>query len=424
VNCSKTTRALSDKMCCMKTNSHLSILLFSVLTFSVASYLINPLLPIYFVESVENGGLGWSRAEAFTLFGTLLGFIYASPFLGGLLGDCFLGRPLTAVLGYVLFGAGVGALAFAKTYGAVSWAVVGIGLGIGCVKVSLTAIVGRLKSELRKKGYEYHFVISSLGFALGGLLSYPLFALGTIKGVVLCCLVAIVTSLFLFLWLSRSLGQACDDGTGQRPTTTQEVSWGAFFARLGVGLPFFVCSNQLATGMPVFLHQCVDRTVGPWTIPAPWFGVAGSIVMAFLSPLFRRRWAVLELSPGALEWRKLTIGFVLSALAFACACCAALFHLSALLLLGVHIACFVADFHVRPVLYASATAFTPTRFHTLSTAMVFGCIGLGGKLSGTLASFVDEMGFAALFALCSSVAALCALLLLAWPARVKGPTLA
>jgi POT family proton-dependent oligopeptide transporter len=407
----------------MKTNSALCILLFSVLTFSTASYLINPLLPIYFVESVENGGLGWSRAEAFTLFGSLLGLIYASPFLGGLLGDCVLGRRLTAILGYVLFGSGVGVLAFAKTYNPVFWAVVGIGLGTGCVKVNLTATIGRLNSELRKKGYDYHFVISSLGFALGGLLSYPLFVVCTMKCVVTCCLVSLLASLVLFLWLSKCLCRIGDEEAKQKPTTPSEVSWGAFFTRLGFGLPFFICSNQLATGMPVFLHQCVDRTVGPWTIPAIWFGVIGSITMAFLSPLLRRRWASMELPSDALESRKLAIGFGLSALAFGCASCVALFHLSAFLLLGVHIACFIADFHVRPVLYASATAFTPTRFHTLSTAMVFGCIGLGGKLSGTLASFVDEVGFPALFALCSSIAAFCALLLLLRPVRTREPTL-
>ena len=116
------------------------------------------------------------------------------------------------------------------------------------------------------------------------------------------------------------------------------------------------------------------------------------------------------------------IGFGLSALAFFCASCAALFHLSALLLLGVHIACFIADFHVRPVLYASATAFTPTRFHTLSTALVFCCIGLGGKLSGTLASLVDEIGFATLFAGCSLIATFCALPLLLRPVRMREPT--
>ena len=406
----------------MKTKSSLCILLFSVLTFSVASYLINPLLPIYFVESVENGGLGWSRAEAFTLFGSLLGLIYASPFLGGLLGDCILGKTLTAVLGYVLFGSGVGVLSFAKTYDFVFWAVVGIGLGIGCVKVSLTATIGRLNAELRAKGYDYHFVISSLGFALGGLLSYPLFTVCTMKGVVTCCLVSLLASLIFFLLLGRCL--TTNEEAQQKPIASSEISWWAFFARLGFGLPFFICSSQLATGMPVFLHQCVDRTLGPWTIPATWFGVIGSIAMAFLSPVLRRKWASIEISSDALEWRKLTIGFGLAAVAFGCASCAALFHLSALLLLGVHIACFIADFHVRPVLYASATAFTPTRFHTLSTALVFCCIGLGGKLSGTLASLVDEIGFATLFAACSLIAAFCALLLLLRPVRMREPTLA
>ena len=376
----------------------------------MAFYVIIPLLPIYLVESVENGGLGWSRPEAFTLFGTLLGLVYISPFLGGILGDCVLGRPITALLGYVLFGVCIGALGCTREREAVSWAIIGSGLGIGCVKVNITATFGRLVPELRKKGYEYYFVTSSMGFAVGGLLSYPIFASWTMSGVALCCLLTLVASLASF---AICLFKTCSGKEEQKAVEVSRVSWGEFFVRLGFGLPFFICSNQLATGMPVFLHQCVDRTVGPWTIPAPWFGVAGSVVMALLSPFLRRRWAAAMLLPGALEWQKLITGFGLLALSLACASYAALLCPSILLLLGVHIACFIADFHVRPILYASATALTPARFHTLSTAMVFGCAGLGGKLSGTLASFVDEIGFSSLFALCSLIAGVCTLLLMA-----------
>ena len=381
----------------------LTPLLLSVLTFSTASYLLTPLLPIYLVESVEQGGLGWSRAETFSLFGTLLGLIYASPFIGGVLSDFVLGRRATALFGYLLLGAGTGALAYAKTYDAMLLAVIGIGLGIGCVKVTLATVIGRLGCDVRKKGYEYLFVVSSLGFAVGGLCSYPLFASCGIGGVVLSSLSSLAASLVCFFFLPNAVYEK------QPPKPANEVSWGAFLANLAFGLPFFVCSCQLATGMPVFLHQCVDRTIGAWAIPAPWFGVFGSIAMAFLSPTIRRWWSSLP-SEGS-DRRKLIIGFGLLSSGLACASSADLFHLSAPFLLGVHLLCFIADFHVRPVLYASATAFTPARFHTISTALVFGCIGLGGKLAGTLASFVDQTGFAYLFGLCSLIAALCTALL-------------
>jgi hypothetical protein len=83
-------------------------------------------------------------------------------------------------------------------------------------------------------------------------------------------------------------------------------------------------------------------------------------------------------------------------------------------MIGVHIICFIADFHVRPVLYASATSLMPTRYHTLSTALAYACIGLGGKLSGTLASFVDTIGFPAIFGICSCIALLCGITTFVW----------
>ena len=325
--------------------------------------------------------------------------------------DYLFGRPLTAFCGYGLFGAGLISLNAFSTVDAVFWALMEVGLGIGLVKVSLAASVGRVAPEMRKKGYEYHYICSTLGFSLGGVLGYPLFSQYTISSVIGVGLGCSVVSFCLFAaFLGNEMFGRSAVSQPVRPEPAQNSEGvSRFFFLIVLGLPFFICSNQLVTGMSIFLHQCVDRTVGDWTIPALWFGVTGSILMALLSPWLRRRWDSVDVP--AIDLLKFSVGFGLSAVAFAGAALVAVSELplQIVILFCFHVVCFTADFHIRPVLFAAATSLTPARYHTLSTALVFGCVGLGGKLAGTLASFVDTIGFPALFSICSLLAAFCGL---------------
>ena len=168
----------------MRTNWELVCLLLSTLTVYAASYVITPLLPIYFVESTANGGLAWSRADAFSIFGTFLALIYISPFIGGLLGDFVLGKLQTALLGYTLFGCGLITLNMYTDQTVVGIALLALALGIGFVKVNLAAALGRLPQEARQKAYEYFYVTTCLGFVGGGLLSNPIFSAFQMTGIV------------------------------------------------------------------------------------------------------------------------------------------------------------------------------------------------------------------------------------------------
>ncbi len=401
------------------------MLLLSIFSMCVGSYAITPLIPIYCIESLANGGLAWSRAETFTLFGSFLALIYVSPFFGGVLGDFLLGKPLTALLGFFLFTSGLILLSELSSYDGVAAALLAIGLGIGFVKVTITAAIGRLPQVIRQKGYEYYYIASSLGFVSGGLLSNPLFNAFQMPGVVSIAVVSTAISLICFAaYFGRDVMRwpKNQHHPQESPSSPHPGGTAAFFFLLLLGVPYFLCSNQLATGMPIFLHQCVNRTIGSWTVPTLWFGATGSLAMTLLSPWLRAAWS------GAfyrVEPLKYSIGCLIIAMAFATAAIAAMGSFSATsisavpLFVCIHLSCFIADFHVRPVLFSAATSLVPARYHTLSTACVYACIGLGGKLAGTVASFVDAIGFAMMFAMCSLLAACCALISFSWWNQVR-----
>ena len=397
-------------------------LLIAIFTISVASYVVTPLIPIYCIESLEHGGLAWSRADAFSLFGTFLALVYISPCVGGLLGDCIFGRPLIALFGYSLFVFGLLVLKAVSTYDAVFLALIAVAFGIGFIKVSLTSFVGRLPEEIRQKGYEYHYVAGCLGFVLGGLLSNVIFDYFSINGIIFVALGgAFVSICFFFGFSGRRVFSAPQENQVISNASEKSASFAGslpFFVLLALGVPFFICSNQLVTGMSVFLHQCVDRKVWGWTIPALWFGVIGSTTMIVASPWLRKMWnGVVPSSRG--EPLKFSVGCGLSALSFALAAMTAVAGPMAIisgvpLFLCLHALCHIADFHVRPVLFSMATSFAPPRYHTLCTALVYGCIGLGCKLAGTLASCADTIGFSSVFAICSLLSTVCGTIAFIW----------
>jgi dipeptide/tripeptide permease len=407
-----------------KTNKKLFPLLLSTLTIYIASYLVTPLLPIYFVESTIHGGLGWSRADTFSMFGTFLALIYIAPFIGAMLGDFVLGKLATTLLGYTFFGTGLILLNLFTDRDTVFLALAVLAFGIGFIKVNLSAALGRLPTEIRQKGYEYYYMATCLGFVGGALFANSIFTVFKMKGVIAasCCCTMISVCLFFIFFGKAIQGK---DTTDQKapptePRNSNPHNAQAFLLLLLFAIPFFICSNQLATGMPVFLHQCIDRSVGGWTIPALWFGAIGSLTMSLISPWLRKAWKNAEHSSTRTASLKLSTGFIIIAFSFAITSFFASMQASASsicaipLLLCVHLLCFIADFHVRPMLYSAATSMIPSRYHTLSTAFVYSSVGLGGKLAGTLASFVDTIGFSMMFLTCSMIAAFCGCLAFLW----------
>ena len=394
-------------------------LLAALLCSAFASYVLTPLIPIYLVESCEHGGLAWSKSDAFSLFGTVLSAIYLSPSLGGFLGDCVCGRWVLAVVGFSIFGGGLVALPSCCSYNAVFVALMAISCGIGFIKVSLNSLVGRLPLVVRQRGYEYAYIVSSTGFMAGGLCSNWLFDTFGISGNVVASLAFALASACCF---GAYVGlKGADEGWEDHRATVPEnqIQVSFFIAFVLLCVPFFVCSNQLITGMPVFLHQCVDRRIGDWSMPSLWFGIFGVVAMILLSPFLRRAWNRLGSANGN-EPFKCAVGLSCMAVSFALAAWSAAFGGAASmvpLFLMIHMICQIGDFHVRPVLLAAATTYTPARYHTLCTAAVYGCIALGGKLAGLLASFVDGIGFSGVFGFTAILALLCAVIALAWSAQ-------
>jgi proton-dependent oligopeptide transporter, POT family len=136
-------------------------------------YGMRAFLVLYLVDATR--GLGFSRTEALSLYGTYTGLVFLTPVLGGYVADRFLGQRLSVVLGGTLMMGGQ-VLCALKT---VPTLYAGLGvlvLGNGFFKANISTMVGQLYAPGDRRR-DNAFTIFYMGINLGALFG-PLVAGG------------------------------------------------------------------------------------------------------------------------------------------------------------------------------------------------------------------------------------------------------
>ena len=130
-------------------------------------YSMLSMFTLYLRDSAQ--GFGWTEAEATSLYSWYLTFVYASPLIGGLLADRYLGYLRTTLIGAVFFVAGHFLLSFHSitiVYAALACLIVGNGL----FKPNVSTMVGNLYpdgSPLKDRA----FVIFYFGINVGAFVA-------------------------------------------------------------------------------------------------------------------------------------------------------------------------------------------------------------------------------------------------------------
>src|SRR5690606_20878198 len=69
-------------------------------------YLMLGIFSLYMLDAVDNGGMGFSAQKKSDIYGTYIGLVYLTPFIGGLLADRILGYRMAILVGGLLMAAG------------------------------------------------------------------------------------------------------------------------------------------------------------------------------------------------------------------------------------------------------------------------------------------------------------------------------
>ena len=152
----------------------LFILFFSEMWERFSYYGMRALLVLYLVKEInaDNPGLGWSSAEAGSLYGWYTMCVYITPILGGIIADKLLGFRRAITVGAVLMSLGHFALAF-EPMPAFYLGLILLIIGNGFFKPNISSMVGQLYpegSDKKDSGYTIFYQGINVGAFLGSIL--------------------------------------------------------------------------------------------------------------------------------------------------------------------------------------------------------------------------------------------------------------
>ena len=421
------------------------MLFFAELWERFSYYGMRALLVLYMVEALR-----YADDKAQGIYGAYIGFVYATPLIGGMLADRFLGYRKAIFLGGSLMVLGHFAMAIENPYffyGAMGLII----CGNGFFKPNISTMVGSLyeKSDPRRDGA---FTIFYMGINVGAFLA------GIVCGFVGekwgwhygfgLAGIGMVGGLAVFMMGQKHLGvhglpprpDALSESVGGIPKTfliyagilvfvpiagylLTQPAWvqtavyviGPLFVLYVIGealrcepgerggifvllvliffsITFWACFEQAGSSMNLFTLRNVDRTIGGWEVPTTWFQSINPLFIVFLSFPFSMLWLKLgraNLNPSATF--KFSMALIQMAAGFVAMVIAAR---SAQNGNQAHLAWVVLAYFLHtsgelclsPVGLSTVTKLSPVRLCGLMMGMWFLSNAFAGVLSGQIAA--------------------------------------
>ncbi len=150
----------------------LFVLFFTEMWERFSYYGMRALLVLFLISSITDGGFGWEKAEALSLYGTYTMGVYLTPVFGGLIADKLLGYRWAVIIGALIMTLGHAAMAVETPL----FLYIGLGclmIGNGLFKPNMTSIVSYMykNHEEKKDGaYSIFYMGVNAGAFLGIML--------------------------------------------------------------------------------------------------------------------------------------------------------------------------------------------------------------------------------------------------------------
>jgi len=145
----------------------LYVLFFTEMWERFGYYLMLGIFSLYMIDGWESGGMGFSGQKKSDVFGTYIGLVYLTPFIGGLLADRVLGYRRSIFLGGALMAAGyLGLSVHSETTFYISLLLIIVGNGF--FKPNISTMVGNLYNDDRYRankdsGYNIFYMGINIG---------------------------------------------------------------------------------------------------------------------------------------------------------------------------------------------------------------------------------------------------------------------
>ncbi len=408
----------------------LYVLFFTELWERFSYYGMRAILVLYIMSKAGEGplsGLGWSKAEAISLYGTYTMAVYLASIPGGLLADKLWGQRRTVLYGGLTLCAGHLVLAIEGTvpfFAGLALIVAGVGL----LKPNISTMVGGLYKAgdpRRDMGFNIFYMGINIGaFASGLAVGYVGENIGWHYGFGMAG-IGMLLGQAVYMWGGKyiaAVGNPPGEGSSGEAAAVQSAPLSAqekdrvlvLAVSFFIVIVFWGAFEQAGGLMNIFTKSQVDRGVLHALIPASWFQSLNPlfiIMFATFVAAFWIWWARAGRESSSLF--KMAVGTIIMGLGFvfmAVATRQAESTGSSWLIWIVLAYLFhtIGELCASPVALSFITKLAPVKYASLMMGAYFAATGLGNKVAGLIgeaavgdagefAVFVGITGFCVVF---------------------------
>lgn len=395
----------------------LSVLFLTETAAYFSAFGMQALLVLYMVES-----LGFDRATASTVFGLFVGGANLTPLLGGWVADRFIGQHRAVLLGAALMAAGHGAMLWnAGLFPGLAL----VALGNGFFITSLITRIGALYA-VDDPRRDRAFMIYYLGINVGSFLA-PL-----------CCgwlaqrygwhvgfgAAAVVMAAGLIFYLCfqhlvpRGHAAKVPDESSAVGTAHDMTALAAILALVVL---FRLGYEQTGNSVALWIDRDVDRALGTFLVPTPWFQSLNPLFIFLFSPLLAFYWRRRDERGRPIDpIRKMATGAGFAAIAFAMLVAGA--ATGGVTPIGYVIAFFlcitIAELHVFPIGLAMVARFSSAGNRSTMMGLWYLVKFVAGTTAGLLAAASTRISAISFFMLNVALALVVGALMLALHRRL------
>lgn len=380
-------------------------------------YGMRALLVVYVISKANEGGLGWTDAEAGQLWGIYTGLVYLTPLFGGYLADKYLGNRKAILIGAFLMMLGHLSLAFTP----IAAFYIGLGLliiGNGFFKPNATSMVGQLypdNSPLKDSAYIIFHIGINLGSFFGVLIcGYLGEKLGWHYGFGAAG-VAMAIGFAVFYFGQNLLGEigkfqvkenaqsgGLDFNLSQKDI--QNLLILSFLAIFSV--VFWMSYEQGGSSMSIFAKKYTDRFIGDFEVPSSWFQSLNPFFVFAFAPVFAWLWDFLAMknrNPNPIY--KLSLGMLILGSSFLLLYIASIdipegaesAKASMFFWIGAIFLQTIGELLFYPIGLSLVSTLSPKQLGSLVVGAWLCSFALGNYLSGVLASTIGDMSLGTFF---------------------------
>jgi proton-dependent oligopeptide transporter, POT family len=385
-------------------------------------------LILYMSAPLSSGGLGFSDADAASVYGTYTGAAWTAAIFGGLIADRWLGQHQSVLLGAIFIALGHFTLTI-KSNSPFYTGLVLIVIGTGLLKPNISALVGSLYDFLDERR-DAAFSIFYMGINLGGFIG-PLLA-GYVAQRIDWRAGFAVTGIGMTVGLVQYVVGRSRLTPARNPIVPikhespapERKRIGAIIVLLVFAAVFWGAYEQAGSTLNFFADRYVRLTVLGLSFPSTWFQAVPSLMVIVFAPVFAWLWIRLgKHSPSSPT--KFGFGLLFAAAAFLLMVPAGIMGqqegipVSSWWLVGFYLVLEFGELCLSPVGLSLVTKLAPAKLSGLMMGIWFLASAIGSKLAGYAAGLSETHPLSLLFSRTALVCFIAAIIMFVLGRRLQ-----